>query len=281
MAKANGDNPLARLAASLERYGIDAKLSDSVAKGVVLALREWCWAEQTDLLGTAADIDEIVRLPLPAQSLGRILLRAKVVGLTKGRFFLPSAYSERPVYIDKRWRRNDAAGYKAAKLRASRRIETGEVPPPPPPPPESGVKMDLFGQPLVDVEAETGGKIVEKSKDTKAKNKKGKSNGGVPGYQEVVDYWFEHWATREGGGTPYPFGPTDGAIIKRLIQRTPSVEHAKRVLDAYLRETDRFYAGKPLKKLDLPRYIAAAANGGRHGAREIRYSAHDADLPDA
>jgi len=258
MSKAEKDEAIDRLATSLQRYGINPDWCRAVANGFVLILREWCWRNLTDLLGSALDVDRILESPLPPETLAKVLWKAGLISTSKGVFYMPSAYTERPVYVDKRWRRaeGEARSYRESKGRAEKTALEGAVPvvetePPP------AITVDLFGKPFED-------------------DQKGQKDAGtraLPGYQEIVDYWFERWCIIEGNGASYPFCATDGRFIRFLIKATRDADEARSVIDAYLNCRDRWYAGKPLKKLigDLPRFIAAAHAGGSGTRGELPY----------
>lgn len=258
MAKAGPKGDLAQLAGSLAQYGVPEMYASLVAGGIVRALQEWCWANMTDVVGTSNHVDEICSSPLPVLSLARLLSVHGVLLPDKGSFFLPSAFSARSTGVDKRWRRMSNVTYQLAKARA-----LGQ--------------MTLF-----DVENMTDSKFIEVS--ALGDQRKVKSDGkakSTPGFVEVRTYWFEQWSVLVGNSSKYPFSGVDGACIKKLVGQTDGIEHAKQTIDAYLACSDKFYAGKPLKKLigDLPRFIASCA-GNDGGPGTIEDSSAGDDIPD-
>ena len=243
MAKAGQKGDLAQLTGSLAQYGVPETYASLVAGGIVRALQEWCWANMTDVVGTSKNVDGICSSPLPVLSLARLLVVHGILRPDKGSFFLPSAFSARSTAVDRRWRRLSNDSYLLAKARA-----LGQ--------------MTLF-----DIENMTDSKFIEVN--ALGDKRKVKSDGkakSTPGFVEVRTYWFEQWSVLVGNASKYPFSGVDGACIKKLVEQTDGVEHAKRTIDAYLACSERFYAGKPLKKLigDLPRFIAtcAVSDGG-------------------
>ena len=253
MAEAS-ETPLARLTSSLVRRGYQPNDARCMAAGIVSALREWCWANQTDILGESADVDRIGSSPLAGRSLARLLVSAGILGIEKGRLFCPSAYTERPVYVDKRWRRDNPKSYAEAQRRASDTAVSVPEPELEVYTPEAG-QTDLFGQPLEPTNGD-------------GKKRKPQTNG-TPGFQELRAYWCERWsAAHRGAQYPWAYG-LDGKCLKRLIEQTIDIDQAKGVIDAYLACRERWYSGHPFKKLigDLPRFVSA----GDHRPDEIEY----------
>ncbi len=248
MAKAGRQGDPAQLAGFLVQYGIQENCASLVAGGIVRALQVWCWANMTDVLGTADTVDQICNSPLPKLSMARLLVKCRILQISKGRYYMPSAYLDRPVNVDKKWRRLSYESYRQAKSRADERPTLFDV-------------TDMVDSKFTEVSILGDARKVKS--DAKAK--------GTPGHVEIRTYWWEQWAVHVGSGSKYPFSGVDGACIKQLIQRTEDIVEAKAVIDAYLVCHDRFYAGKPLKKLiaDLPRFIASCAEGnGRAGTIE-------------
>ena len=220
----------AGLARSLTKHGVDEASSLYAAKGLVQAAREWCWANLTDVLGAREAVDSAVSSPLKPGVASRLLVLHKFLGVSKGMFFMPSAFTERPVYIDKRWRRISSESFELAKRRS---------------------KGELVG---MNHKAVT---VTEKPAGVKSK--------GQVGFVELRDYYCQQWSVLVGRGDKYPFSGADAKSIKALLDGTDNLDHAKRVVDNYLVCGDKFYAGKPLRKLafQLPQFVAGAAAGGR------------------
>lgn len=117
-----------KLTDSLVGVGIDADLAPLVAKGLVAELQEWCWANLTDIVGRVADVDRILDriidhspLTLKGGVLAPMLMAAGILAVDKGRFYLPSAWTERPVYISQRWLRASLPKRRFARDRPRKR----------------------------------------------------------------------------------------------------------------------------------------------------------------
>ncbi len=253
------EKKLAQLAASLERYGIDSKFSGTMAAGILFKLMNWCWANLTDIVGDSQTMDSIIEAPLPAGVVSRLLYKYGIVAVDKGRYYLPSAYVDRPTRIDRKWRRQSPRSYANAKERA-------ENPP--------RARLFNFEEEEYKVEIKTE-PAHEPEPAPPVKKKKGSKHDGTPGHPELVAYWCKQWAEKVGRGNKYPFCALDGKSIKSLIERTESIEQAKLVIDAYLECRDKFYAGKELKRLvgSLPRFIAEASGASRPD--ELPYAGKD------
>lgn len=266
---------LASLAQELESGGIQVNLCPVLAEGIVATIHRWCWRHYTDLLGTAEEVDAICPLPLPPCTLAHMLQRAEFAGLVKGRYFAPHAVTEVSENVRRRWQRKDKEGFRLARARAEAPDALTAEPDSPPTVAEPETlaiepnvvagQTDLFGNPL---------------EPEKKKRRKPAHDKTTPGHKEVVAYWCEQWSAREGRGAAYPFRAQDAKFIKDLLTSSPSVDTAKRILDAYLGCREPFFAGKALKKLisDLPRFIAAANGGTSAAPGEVGYSG--GDLPE-
>jgi hypothetical protein len=166
---------------------------------------------------------------------------------------MPLAWLYRPARIEKSWR--GSGGHEEAKKRAMSAQRSG-LPLPEPEDDTGPAVADLFGQPI------EKGRPVDQVKRRKVNVSQ---HRGVTGHKELTQYWCGQWKQTEGRGREYPYSAQDGALIKHLIERTDSIDHAKAVIDAYLKCRDKFYRGKALRRLigDLPRFIVEADGGHR------------------
>lgn len=90
-------------------------------------------------------------------------------------------------------------------------------------------------------------------------------------HQKLVEYFTQQWSERVGGGATYPFaGSKDGKAVKRILEAVDGdLEHAKRIVDAYLADPDPWLqkTGRDLTLLSgqsrLAKYIAATAEKPR------------------
>lgn len=269
MSKAVGISPVAYLAEQLKLKGIP--LHELVAEGVIAKLHSWCWANQTDLLGKAEDIDRIAGFVLGPLAMASVLHKSRILCVEQGVYFMPSAYRHRPYYVDTAWKRRDRPSMKMAMRRSAKNkikqvlyvpdhetefAETGTV--------------DLFGEHEVEV---------IQTEEVKS---------GTPGYNELRDHFCEQWKRTEGGGQKeYPFRHVgyDREFIIQILEGCGTLEDSKLAVDGFIRDTRRFYSGHVLKRLvhDLPRFIAA----GRHSSNRQNYNPHaleyggaDDGLPD-
>lgn len=262
MAKRPTKHPAVQLAEALVKYGIDEGVSALYARGIIATLKDWCWTNLTDVVGNATDVDAAAGSPtLPVAALANVMVRCKLLGVSKGEYYMPSAYTERPFTTDKQWRRKERVSWEAAKERA-KAFKFVKIPPK-----VQAVdagSTDLFGDPLP-VEPEP-----KPAPEPKKKPKPKQS--GVPGYKEIVAYWCEQWTKHAGNAVAkYPFGSIDGRNIKNLLAKTESIEHAKAVIDAYMLNGDRFYGGKGTKQFigNLSRWVSEASGGNARRANEL------------
>lgn len=251
------DKHLAQLTAALLAHGVSEKIASQIAAGTVLTLRQWCWANLTDVVGAAEDVDELAQSVLPPLVLADALHQLGFLGLEHGRYFLPSAWTDRPVYIERRWQRKNPDSFAEARRR-SKLVEKILLPAPEM---EVHFPKDLFGDAIPEAMApQTTPESTQRRHD------------GTPGHRELVAYWCERWTATDGAGGKYPFKRgRDGQHIKDLIKATDDIDAAKRIIDAYLANRERFFTGHKLGKLigDLPRFLVAA-HGTIPGSLEIQ-----------
>lgn len=273
------DTQVAALAASLVRHGYDSSVSEAFAVLSVTRLMRWCWSYLTDVIGDGEQVDAIADLvKMPPGALPRILVKHGLLRVYKGHFYMPMAYRERSASLGRRWKKENKDVYFAARERASRSyalplvdLERSKPHAPAREVIEAG-KTDIFGEKIVvDTDA-------LKPKKKRKSNARRSSPTATPGHKELTEYWVAQWSLCHSGAK-YPYRVLDATIIKKILQATSSVQHAKQVLDAYLAEPGRYYLGKGLKKCwgDIARFIAAA---GGPSSRGVTYARASEPLPD-
>ena len=272
---------LAKFAVALERYGVAKPHCHAVAAGILQTLREWCWAALTDILGTSADVDRIAAFPMPAPlCLARLLVMSGLAGVSKGLYFLPSAYTESPRYIQARWIREAYPAMVAARRRSQLPSATLGESILKPPSKKRLKERDLQGllllpdmtpgmlEPPVDEQP-----LEHRGRPPLPDVRKGHEHTGTPGYKDVVVYWFTEWTARVGHGLKPAFRGEDGRHIKDIIEASGDADQARRIIDAYLtyRGESQWYAGKPLRKLiaDINKFIALAASRPAADGQEL------------
>lgn len=252
MGQGGYSSRIAKLAQSLTKHGVNGADGEVTSRGLILSLREWCWREYTDILGSAEDVDTLAPSGLPPCTLARLLYQHKFVGLSRGQYFLPSSVWAASETIARSWRGRRSNARKAAVRRARLHGEPLDDQEPPAPLKalvEAGT-TDLFGNPIM-------------------REQKESDHAGITGHRELVGYWCQQWP-KSHHQTKYPFSPVDAKNIASLVERTETTKQAKQVIDAYFADLDRFFAGHDTNKLirQLPRFVAAAAGGG--GSAEER-----------
>lgn len=271
------DARISIIASGLEKLGVPKHCTVPMAYGLAQMLWRSTWSRCTDVLGLPMQIEERCGWKLPAGTLVPLFIVAGLIledthrGLP--RYLDLYAWSEAPESARKQWKRKNASSYERAAARGEEVIPVQPLPvpsaepiPPPPPPPEPVVEektKDLFGNP------------VEPEDETPAS--KGPKHATVKqpktAHPDLVDHWCDRWSAAEG--SKYPFTARDAKHIAELLKFCGEVAEAKRIIDIYLFERDKWYAGHPLGKLlsDLPKFKSRrlGANGlGCEGLRTNR-----------
>lgn len=90
---------------------------------------------------------------------------------------------------------------------------------------------------------------------------------GNPNHALLVGFFCEQWSAKYAGKYPFAHGKDDALIRDVLTALDNDFERAKRVVQNYLRNTDKFYTGHPLSLMrsQLPRFMAGTARPKQTG----------------
>ncbi len=242
------DDRISALATTLCNAGIERAISHIVAIGVCAKCQCYCLDRSTDLLGNSDDVDVLLPTGLKKRRLA-ICMRDCGVAIPVGRLY---AYTFWQPFMTRHQRRKWAARDKESYDLACSRAWTGLVVDPYRIKTPEPFIADLFGNPI------------EEPPNEKQTTQ--------PGYQGVVDRWFELWAERYGG-EQYSFKARDGACLKRFIA-SHGAEKITGALENFIRCDDPFYDGHDLSGFvhKINRWICGDKPRGRLREHGITYS---------
>jgi hypothetical protein len=137
--------------------------------------------------------------------------------------------------------------------------------------------LEYLGEPFVNRQPKHSPTVSEKAPElhTERKRKNKPESDVPPEFRRWTDYWCKCWKTVHGDD--YPFTTKDGVAAAEIWKHIDgNSDTAQFLCGAYFDNTEEFYAGHPLTKLnmDLPRFLAEASQRALTFDNEER--SHDA-----